>query len=137
MQKVILILLSAISFIACQSTTHNLGEQFLAKNPMSVDSFIQKINAEKSLKDIQIEGKIEKSCMSEGCWFTINDAAGKEIMFDVKDKKFRVPINSPGKTAVILADATTQIADITSKNNTDSTFEESTIKVEVKGLLFK
>lgn len=110
---------------ACQSTTKQLGEPFTVSKPISVDEAILQLNATTSINDIQIEGKIEKSCMTEGCWFTIKDMSGTEIVFDVKDNKFKVPTNSPGKTAVILADL-----------SKDSTTEQKTI-LSVKGMMFK
>ncbi|MDB5228469.1 MAG: hypothetical protein JWN78_2662 [Bacteroidota bacterium] len=118
-------LLLLIGVISCQSTTKNLGEQFMVKNPVSVDSVLHQLSVSNSIPDIQVEGKIEKSCMSEGCWFTIKDLGGNEILFNVKDKKFRVPINSPGKEVVVLADAA---SDTTSKQRAE---------LSVRGLRFK
>src|SRR5437868_10991092 len=100
-----LLYILSVLLLACQSTTKNLGEQFTPKNPVTIDALLEKVTKEHSAEAVQIEGEIEKSCMSEGCWFTIKDQAGNEIRFDVKDKKFRVPINSPGKEVVVLATA--------------------------------
>jgi hypothetical protein len=130
MQKIIYVLLMVAGMMACQSSTKNLGEQFQVKNPISVEQLMTDLKSTNTIKDVQIEGKIGKSCMSEGCWFTINDASGKEIFFDIKDKKFRVPTNSPGKIVVVLADAQLVAAD--SINNKPEKTE-----LLVKGLLFK
>jgi uncharacterized protein DUF4920 len=121
----ILQVLLLISIISCQSTTKNLGEQFTVSTPIHVDSLLQQLSDKYFIKDIQVEGKIEKSCMSEGCWFTIGDKNGKEILFNVKDKKFRVPINSPGKEVIVLADA---VQDTTTKQRAE---------LSVRGLRFK
>ncbi len=110
---------------ACESTTKNFGEQFIIKNTVSIDGVLAQLKSVAILNNIQIEGKIEKSCMSEGCWFTIKDVTGKEVLFDVKDKKFKVPTNSPTKTVVVLADA---IQDTTS---------EQKVTLYVKGMMFK
>ena len=110
---------------ACESSPKNLGEQFAVKNPVSVNDVLTQLNSNNSAKDLQIEGKIEKSCMSEGCWFTIKDAGGAEILFDIKDKAFKVPTNSPGKTVIALADAAQ-----------DSSSEQK-FTLSVRGLLFK
>lgn len=115
----------SILILACQSTTKNFGEQFTPKNPVTIDALLEKVTKEHSAEAVQLEGKIEKSCMSEGCWFTIKDQAGKEIRFDVKDKKFRVPTNSPGQEVVVLADATQ-----------DSTSEQEII-LEVRGIRYQ
>src|SRR3954470_13524537 len=90
---------------ACMSTTKNLGEAFTPKNPVSIDALLQRVSTEKSVEGVQVEGKVEKSCMSEGCWFTLKDQSGKEVHLDVKDKKFKVPTNSPGQNVIVLADA--------------------------------
>ena len=110
---------------ACESTTKTFGEHFSVKNPVSVDELLTQLKTNAALNDVQIEGKIDKSCMSEGCWFTIKDVSGAEILFNVKDKKFKVPTNSPGKVAVLLADA---VQDTTSEQKAD---------LQVKGLMFK
>ena len=68
---------------------------------------------------------MEKSCMTEGCWFTIRDASGKEVLFNVKDKKFRVPVNSPGQAVILLADATQ-----------DTSVEQRSV-LSVRGMRFK
>ncbi len=130
MKKIAYILLAILSLTACQSTTQHLGEQFEVKNPITVDAVLEQLKTKSEIKDIQVEGKIEKSCMSEGCWFTIKDAAGNEVLFDIKDKKFRVPINSPGKNVVVLADAYVGAA-LSNEGKTPKN------ELLVKGLLFK
>ena len=125
MKKLLYSLLLVSIMTACESTTKTFGDAFIVKNPVSVNDVLAQLKSAKELKDIQIEGKIEKSCMSEGCWFTIKDATGTEITFDVEDKKFKVPTNSPGRTAIILADAAQ-----------DSTSEQK-VTLSVKGMMFK
>lgn len=126
MRNSIKIIFATLLFIACNSTTKNLGDSFVPKNTISVHTVTERLKSESTISNIQIEGKIEKSCTSEGCWFTIkDDSIGNEILFDVKDKKFRVPTNSSGKTVIVLADA-----------SIDSTSEQKFV-LSVKGLMFK
>ena len=126
MRNSIKIIFATLLFIACNSTTKNLGDSFVPKNTISVHTVTERLKSESTISNIQIEGKIEKSCTNEGCWFTIkDDSIGNEILFDVKDKKFRVPTNSSGKTVVVLADA-----------SIDSTSEQKFV-LSVKGLMFK
>ncbi len=121
-----LLLLSIVFIISCTTTTKNLGDSFVQKNPIKVHQVITQLKIEPFIANVQIEGKIAKSCMSEGCWFTIkDDSSGNEILFDVKDKKFRVPINSPEKEVILLADA-----------SVDSASEQKFV-LSVKGLMFK
>jgi hypothetical protein len=91
--------------IACQSTTKNFGEPFTPKDPVTVDALLKQVSIAGHLSDIQVEGKVVKSCMTEGCWFTLANGSGDEVLFTVKDKKFRVPVNSPGESVIVLADA--------------------------------
>lgn len=130
MIRIFYVLLSALILQACQSTTHNLGEQFESKNPVTVDSVLTLINSENTLKDVQVEGVIYKSCMSEGCWLTIKDDSGSEILFNVPDKKFRIPMNSPGKKVVVLVDADATMENLKGK-------ELPKNEITIKGLLFK
>jgi hypothetical protein len=102
-----------------------LGQTFTPQNPVSVDAVITQLKTTPEVKDIQVEGVVDKSCKGEGCWFTIKDANGEEITFDIADKKFRIPTNSPGKTVIVLADAT------------QDTTSEQQMALSVKGLMFK
>ena len=124
MRTSLLILLIAI-LVGCMSTTKHFGQVFEPKAPVTVDSLITALHDKGSLKDVQVEGKVEKSCMSEGCWFTILDANGKEVLFNIKDKRFRVPVNSPGQSVVVLADAS---LDTSAEHNPE---------LSVKGMRFK
>lgn len=126
MRNTFIFIIAALYLVACNSTTKNLGDSFVPKNPVSVHTLVEKMKIESTITDMQIEGKIVKSCTSEGCWFTIkDDSTGNEVLFDVKDKKFRVPTNSPEKTVIVLADA-----------NNDSTSQQKFV-LSVKGLMFK
>lgn len=129
-KKIIHIIVIAFSFVACQSTTHNLGEQFVTKNPISVDSALTILNTTSALKDVQVEGTINKSCMSEGCWLTIKDNSGTEILFNIADKKFTIPMDSPGKAVVVLVDEAA-----TKKNAEGKELPKN--ELYIKGLLFK
>ncbi|HQV79232.1 MAG TPA: DUF4920 domain-containing protein [Chitinophagales bacterium] len=122
-----ILFLSILSLIlsACNSTSNQLGEKFTAQKTITVDEVKVQLKSSARLNNIQIEGNIDKSCMGEGCWFTIKDKEGTEVLFDVQDKKFRVPTNSPGKTVIVLADAVN-----------DSSVEQQ-FNLLVKGLMFK
>lgn len=125
MKKILYSILFVSILTACESTTKTFGDAFTIKNPVSINEVLTRLESNKALNDIQIEGKIEKSCMSEGCWFTIKDANGTEVLLDVKDKKFKVPTNSPGKTVIILADVV------------QDTASEQKVTLWVKGMMFK
>jgi len=125
MNKLFYTIFLAVLFWGCEQTTKNLGQTFTPEHPIALNEVLNRLNMTTPINDIQIEGKIEKSCMSEGCWFTIKDSSGTEITFDVQDKKFKVPTNSSGKTVIVLADAAL-----------DSTSEQK-VSLSVKGMMFK
>ena len=125
MKRSLIIVLLLSIFAACETSSKQLGVKFSEKNTITVDDLIARINTNPVVNDIQISGKIDKSCRSEGCWFTVKDKDGAEILFDVKDKLFKVPTNSPGKSVVILEDAAQ-----------DSTTEQK-FTLSVKGIMFK
>ncbi|HPA35261.1 MAG TPA: DUF4920 domain-containing protein [Chitinophagales bacterium] len=125
MKKLLSILLLAATIVACQNTSKNLGETFTPQQPMTIDAVAAQLAQQPELKNIQIEGVVEKSCMSIGCWFSIKDEKGNAIVLDIADEQFKVPTNSPGKTVIVLADA-----------KQDSTSEQK-IAISVKGMMFK
>lgn len=130
MKKLIYIIIITFSFAACESTSKNLGEKFEVKNPISVDAALALLNDTIPLQDVQVEGVINKSCMSEGCWITIKGKTESEVLFTVTDKKFRIPTNSPGEAVVVLVDAKA-----TEKNTADKELPKN--ELYIKGLLFK
>ncbi len=125
MKYLMLSFFAVLFFVACDNSPKQLGEKFTAQKTISVDEVASQLQSQPTLQAVQIEGIIDKSCKGEGCWFTIKDAQGTEILFDIKDKKFKVPTNSPGKTAIVLADA-----------EVDSTADQK-FNLLVKGLMFK
>jgi hypothetical protein len=102
MSRILVIFICMLA--ACQSTTKNFGETFQVDHPMTVDAVLQDAK-KKDLSNVQVEGTIAKSCLSEGCWFTILDNNSVAVLFNVQDKKFRIPVNSPGKKVIALIDA--------------------------------
>ena len=125
MKRIFYLLFFIAIFTACQNASKNLGQPFTPKQPVSVSTVMGTLKTTPKLSDVQIEGVVENSCKGEGCWFTIKDSTGTEITFDIADKKFSIPKDSPGKSVIVLADATQ-----------DSTAEQKAV-LSVKGLMFK
>ena len=125
MKRIFYLLFLISMFTACQNSPKNLGQTFTPKQPVSVSTVLHELKATPKLADVQIEGVVANSCKGEGCWFTIKDTTDTEITFDIADKKFSMPKDSPGKTVVVLADA-----------SQDSTVEQKVV-LSVKGLMFK
>ena len=125
MRLFILTFFVSVIFTSCQTDVKTLGKKFTESNPISVDELISKTKAEGHLDQAQVTGKIDKSCRSEGCWFTIKDNNGAEVYLDIKDKGFKMPLNSPERQVVALVNADTSAA------------AESGISIDVKGVMFK
>lgn len=122
-------------FTACNMPQPNeLGEKFETQQPMSIDDLLAELQTKPSVNNVQIQGTIYKSCMSEGCWFILKDKNGNEFYIDVKDKKFRLPNTSAGKDIIALVDAS-------KKNDIDTTEagaidENEKYVLETRGLKF-
>lgn len=113
---------------ACQLTPKHLGEDFQEQNIQSIDAMIEDLKLNKKIENAKIEGKIYKTCLSEGCWFMIQDKDQNEIILRIKDKKFRMPNTSADKSAVVLLDASV----------VDTTYQaDEWYAIEVKGIKFK
>ena len=97
---------------ACNmSEPKELGVKFEVNNPMSIDELVEQMKIQPQLENIQLKGEINKSCLSEGCWFTIKDKNGNSYTIDVKDEQFRLPNTSAGKIVIALLDAKTDTTD--------------------------
>lgn len=111
--------------MSCQTDVKSLGKKFTESNPITVDSLISKTKTATHVDGAQVSGTINKSCRSEGCWFTIKDKSGAEVYFDIKDKDFKMPLNSPERQVIALVNADT------------SSEAENGVSIDVKGVMFK
>lgn len=128
MKRVNLLVLSLVIFLATSCNMpepKELGAKFEENNPISIDDLIAQLQTTPLIKAVQLKGEINKSCLSEGCWFTIKDKNGESYTIDVRDKKFRLPNSSAGKTVVALLDA-----------KIDTTQDEPEIILETIGIKY-
>jgi hypothetical protein len=105
MRTIFLGLIMALAVGCNMPMPTELGEKFEVDNPISIDVLLEKLQDNHEINNVQVEGEIYKSCLSEGCWLTIKDKSGNANVINVKDKKFRLPNTSAGKKAIILLDA--------------------------------
>jgi predicted transcriptional regulator len=130
MKRIAILLLSTLLIVACQLTPKQLGEPFEENNIITIDDLLSQLETQNTLEKIQIEGTIYKTCLSEGCWFAIQDKNNNEIILNIKDKKFRMPNTSSDKKVIVLADATYIQADTI--NGIGKKY-----KIDVRGVKFK
>ncbi len=112
-------------FSACNQEVKTLGKKFTENKPISIDSLLSQTKSSGHVEAAQVEGAIFKSCRSEGCWFTIKDKSGQEVLLEIKDKHFKMPLNSPERQAVALVNADT------------SADSDNGVSIDVKGIMFK
>jgi hypothetical protein len=76
---------------------------------------------------LKASGTIAQYCKGEGCWLTLKNKKGEEILVEVKDKAFVLPYNIDGKTAFVNGVATRE----TSEDG------KSKITIEADGITLK
>jgi hypothetical protein len=50
---------------------------------------------------VKVKGDIAAVCQKKGCWMTMPVAEGEDMQVRFKDYEFFVPMNSPGKEAIV------------------------------------
>ena len=61
MRNSIKIIFATLLFIACNSTPKNLGDSFVPKNTISVNTVTERLKSESTISTNKIKGKIKKS----------------------------------------------------------------------------
>lgn len=92
-----LLLLALALLPGCRERSHLLGQAFAERGLVSVAEARQ-TNADAA---IVLRGTITEKCPVSGCWFTLQDSAGK-IKVDTKNATF-VVVDVPLRTIVTVA----------------------------------
>src|SRR5262245_49106352 len=92
-----LVLLALPILWGCGSHNHTLGQAFAGQTTVTVAE-AQRANVESA---IIIRGRMTEKCPVAGCWFVLEDAAGK-IKVDTKNAAF-VVVDVPLQTVVTVA----------------------------------
>jgi len=92
-----LVLLALPLLSGCRERTHELGQAFAERGLVSVAEARQ-TNVESA---VIVRGTVTEKCPVSGCWFTLQDSAGK-IKVDTKNAAF-VVVDVPLQTTVTVA----------------------------------
>ncbi len=118
MRNKILLVLFALSIIACKNNTQTKEETTSETQDIAYQSIGKKILAEGALREgdmtkvyfsmkqgdtIQSKmiAKVDEVCQAKGCWMTLNLQNGKQVMVKFKDYGFFMPKDIAGKEVII------------------------------------
>ena len=113
MKKLLVLAAIAIVMVACNNDprtqlapTGNFGVAFDTTNSIQVEE-IESLLAIGNNIGLKATGTVSQYCKGEGCWLTLKNSAGEELLVAVKDKAFVLPFNIEGKTAIVNGVAST------------------------------
>lgn len=88
------------------------GATFEAKEVLSYDELLNKMNANDSLQ-ATVQGKVEAVCQAKGCWMNISSpSAGEEMVVKFKDYGFFVPKDISGREVVLQGKAFREVTQV-------------------------
>jgi hypothetical protein len=79
-------------------STGAFGEAITKDGAVAVAEIAGLINSDDAI-EVKVFGKILEVCQHTGCWMTFDLGNGEEIMVNMKDHDFYVPMDAAGKTA--------------------------------------
>jgi len=79
-------------------STGSFGEAITKDGAVAVVEIAGLINSDEAI-EVKVYGKILEVCQHTGCWLTFDLGNGEEIMVNMKDHDFYVPMDAAGKTA--------------------------------------
>jgi uncharacterized protein YlbG (UPF0298 family) len=119
MKNVLTFLAVVALLVSCKSTVKVQGESFgevvKVKQVVSYDELLTQIaNTDKTIENVQVEGKVKKVCQKKGCWMTIYSDNGnsQEMMVKFKDYGFFMPLDISGKTVIMQGKAFKEVTSV-------------------------
>lgn len=107
MKKLLVLATLAIFMVACSTDprtklpqTGSFGIAFDTSNATKVEDMEAVLFYGDNI-GLKATGTIAQYCKGEGCWMTLKNTYGEEVLVEVKDKAFVLPFNIEGKTAVV------------------------------------
>jgi hypothetical protein len=117
----LLILISFVSLIACNSATDSNKETayfgrygdttFSEEGAINTKQLLEKLKGVDSV-EAKVEVKINACCQKKGCWMTADLGDGQEMRVKFLDYAFFVPFNSAGHSAIIQGKAYTETVSV-------------------------
>lgn len=124
MKKIIgLIIAVAFIGIGCKSTSkssmveviNNEGEVFTAKNVVSYDGLLTKLETKQSIDDVIVEGKVAAVCQAKGCWMNIvsdKDVNAPQMFVKFQDYGFFMPLDLSGGRVIMKGKAYKEVTSV-------------------------
>ncbi len=111
--SLLLFLISTTILFSCKNKTiptliesgkSYYGEKISAKNAISYDALLKKLETQESIDNIKVKGTIDGVCQAKGCWMNMVSTSDKnaESMFvKFKDYGFFMPLDASGSTVIV------------------------------------
>jgi hypothetical protein len=101
------ILLFTLIIISCSSDpraklqqTGIFGKPFTAETNLDVTQVMNGLDTANNIP-VVVQGTISNFCKGEGCWLTLKNPSGKDLLIEVENKAFILPYNIGDKTAIV------------------------------------
>ena len=78
------------------------GERFDAVDPISAEELLGMLEKDSIVEDVLVQGVVEKSCSHSGCWMTLANTKGKEVLVTYKDDAFKTAKKGMKEKKVVL-----------------------------------
>lgn len=93
------------------SATESFGELIEKEGAVEVIEIASLINSDEAIP-VKVKGTILEVCQHTGCWLTFDFGDGEEIMVNMKDHAFYVPMDAAGKTAWVEGEAIRELISV-------------------------
>jgi hypothetical protein len=92
-------------------STGSFGQVFDKDGAVLITDIAELINSDTTI-GVKVYGTIVEVCQHTGCWLTFDLGNGEEIMVNMKDHDFYVPMDAAGKTAWVEGLATRELISV-------------------------
>ncbi len=80
--------------------TGEFGIAFTENEPKSVSDVIHLLDSGNNIP-IQVSGVISNYCKGEGCWLTLKNENGEDLLIEIDSQAFVLPLHIENKTALV------------------------------------
>ena len=119
MKNVLAFLAIVALLVSCKSTVKVQGDTFgevvKVKKVLSYDELLTQVEkTDKTIENVQVEGKVREVCQKKGCWMTIysDNSSSQEMMVKFKDYGFFMPLDISGKTVIMQGKAFKEVTPV-------------------------
>jgi hypothetical protein len=96
----------SILVVSCNTSGNSVkifhGEKFDTTGVITTAQLLDSLSKISSIQDVKVSGTIDKSCTHSGCWLTLKNEKGTEILVTYKDESFTTAKDIAGRQLVVL-----------------------------------